>query len=73
MQNKRRVNNVAKGLIDVEIFVANQLANCIFCSLAGDRFYTFLFHFSLYVLQKVIQRDHGESPESKYVLWHATQ
>ena len=27
---------------------------------SGDRFYAFLHHFSLYVLTKVMQRDHGK-------------
>ncbi|XP_068694328.1 uncharacterized protein [Montipora foliosa] len=37
-----------------------RIVQSLFHSPGGDRFYTFLHHFSLYVLAKVMQRDHGK-------------
>jgi len=37
-----------------------RIVQSLFHSPGGDRFYAFLHHFSLYVLTKVMQRDHGK-------------
>ncbi len=36
------------------------IAQLLYFLVAGDRFYSFLHHFSLYVLTKVMSRDHGK-------------
>lgn len=41
---------------------------CLFV-ITGDRFYAFLHHFSLYVLIKVMHRDHGKCSISLDICW----
>ena len=43
------------------MYIIIGVIDCIICFLViGDRFYSFLHHFSLYILTKVMYRDHGK-------------